>query len=56
MSAPLFHIGLPSTIWLSSVVIAFADYISPVNFGPIGAVSWLIVLSGVVYFMKLIFY
>lgn len=56
MGAPLFRVGLPSTIWLSSLIIVFAGYASSLDFGPIGALSWLVVLSGVIYFVKLLFY
>jgi hypothetical protein len=54
MAAPLFRIGLPSTIWLSSVGIAFADYMLSLDFGLIGTLSWLVVLSGVFYFVRFI--
>ena len=54
MAAPLFRIGLPSTIWLSSVGIAFADSTMSLDFGPISTLSWLVVISGVIYFISLI--
>ena len=53
MVAP-FRIGLPSTIWLSSVGIALTDYFSALDFGLMGVLSWLVVLSGVTYFVRLI--
>jgi len=54
MTTSLVRIGLPSTIWLSSVVIVFADYAVALDFGPISAVSWLVIILGVVHFINLI--
>jgi len=54
MKVPLFRIGLPSTIWLTSVAIASVDSVTSLDLGPISTLSWFVVLSGVVYFISLI--
>lgn len=54
MTKSWIHIGLPSTIWLASLGVISVEYISPLSFGPIGGLSWLVFIGGVLHFLLVI--
>lgn len=51
MTNSWINLGLLPTVWLASLGVVSIDHLSPLNLGPISALSWLVFLAGIVYFM-----
>jgi len=56
MTDSWIQIGLPSTIWLASLGVVSVDHLSPVSLGSISALSWLVFIAGILYFLAILLY
>jgi len=49
------YVGFPSIVWLTSFGVVSFSYLTAVSLGIISLLSWIIFLSGIIYFFISIF-